>query len=182
MFSARITPRVASLCGLLYASCDPSANHGAPILEGNLALLVRPDSSWDRRDAPTPEVGRPIRSPLAPDRASPFTATVIRDPPVHAHHVQGVYGVIAKTLPDVIAEADVAIELLPGLARPHEVPHLLMQIVEALNRAVEISAAGGYQTGPCFGSALAQRADVPEAAATCRSGLWRTLRSHLGHD
>ena len=74
MFSARITPRVASLCGLLYASRDPSANHGAPILEGNPALVEKLDTTMRGRlqhtaavfDATREEIQRvEVQDPLA---------------------------------------------------------------------------------------------------------------------
>jgi hypothetical protein len=48
----------------------------------------------------------------------PFTATVVRNPSVHAQDVQGAHRVEADPFPHVIAESDIAIKLVPRLAGP----------------------------------------------------------------
>jgi hypothetical protein len=58
----------------------------------------------------------------------PIATTMVRDPSIHAQHIQRVHGVKGGPLLDFIAEADVPIKLVPELTRPHEVQHLLMQI------------------------------------------------------
>jgi hypothetical protein len=48
----------------------------------------------------------------------PFTATVVRNPSVHAQDVQGAHRVEADPFPHLIAESDIAIKLVPRLAGP----------------------------------------------------------------
>jgi hypothetical protein len=53
---------------------------------------------------------------------------MVRDPSIHAQHIQRVHGVKGSPLLDFIAEADAPIQLVPKLTRPYEVQHLLMQV------------------------------------------------------
>jgi hypothetical protein len=53
---------------------------------------------------------------------------MVRDPSIHAEHIQRVHGVEGSPLPDFVAEADISIKLIPKLARPYEVKYLLMQV------------------------------------------------------
>jgi hypothetical protein len=48
----------------------------------------------------------------------PVTATVVRNPSVHAQDVQGAHRVEVDPFPHVIAESDIAIKLVPRLAGP----------------------------------------------------------------
>ena len=112
------------------------------------------------------------------ERASPCTATVVLDPPVHAQHVQCVHGIIGNPLLDFVAKADVAIELIPGLARPYEIQHLLMQ-VDHVGTQCHFVSLRSWGIVPD----IEVLQDVPEelqARATARSEA--SLRGHLNAD
>ena len=59
---------------------------------------------------------------------SPFATAVIRDPSKHAHDVQYAHAFVTCPFFDGVAETDIAIQLIPRLARPFQVENLLMQI------------------------------------------------------
>ena len=47
----------------------------------------------------------------------PFATTMVRDPPIHAQHIQRVHGVKGSPLLDFIAEAHFPIELVPYVTK-----------------------------------------------------------------